>query len=118
MFGQNLTLTSRTEMIHFTSQPQTLGCAPCLIWRLASDPQKGTKLEMRKHRSKTQRSQNVCFVHQSVTNLDEGGAAEEEPKHVCHDVIADHTGDWDDEPRWEKNQTIGKCQDQTTPRLK
>lgn len=61
---------------------------------------------MGEHRTKTQRSQNVCFVYQSVTNLDERCAAEEEPEHVRHDVIADHAGNWDDEPRWEKNQTI------------
>ena len=87
------------------------------MWRLASEPQQATKLEMTEHRTKTQRSQNASFVHQSVTNLDEWCAAEEESEHVCHDVIADHTGNWDDEPRWEKNQTIGKYQDQTTPRL-
>ena len=33
-----------------------------------------------------------------ATNLDERGAAEEETKHVRHDVITDHTGNWHDEP--------------------
>lgn len=60
----------------------------------------------------------MCFVHRSVTNLDERRAAEEEPEHVGHDVVADHTGNRDDEPRWEKSQSTGECQDQTTPRLK
>lgn len=46
------------------------------------------------------------FVHQSVTNLDERSAAEEEPEHVGHDVIADHTGNRDNEPGWEKSQSI------------
>lgn len=32
------------------------------------------------------------------TNLDERGAAEEETKHVGHNVITDHTGDWHNEP--------------------
>lgn len=72
---------------------------------------------MRDHRAKTQRSQKGCFVPQNVPNLDEWRAAKEEAKHVCHDVIADHTGNWDNEPGWEKNQAIGKCQDKT-PRLK
>lgn len=55
------------------------------------------------------------FVQYRITNLDERGAAKEEPKHVCHDVIADHTGNWDNEPRWAKNQTVGKYQNQTIP---
>lgn len=33
-----------------------------------------------------------------TTNLDERGAAEEEAKHVGHNVIADHTGNWHNEP--------------------
>lgn len=32
------------------------------------------------------------------TNLDEGGTAEEEAKHVSHDVITDHTGYGDNKP--------------------
>lgn len=83
-----------------------------------SDPRRATALEMGEQGTKTLRSQTACFIHQSVPNLDEWCAAKEEPEHVCHDVIADHTGNWDDEPRWEKNKTIRKCQDQTTPRLK
>lgn len=33
-----------------------------------------------------------------TTDLDERGAAEEEAKHVGHDVITDHTGNWHNEP--------------------
>lgn len=33
-----------------------------------------------------------------ITNLNERGAAEEETKHVRHNVITDHTGNWHDEP--------------------
>lgn len=32
------------------------------------------------------------------TDLDERSAAKEEPKHVGHDVVTDHTGNWNDEP--------------------
>lgn len=38
------------------------------------------------------------------TNLDERGAAEEETKHVGHNVITDHTGDWHNEPIQTKNE--------------
>lgn len=34
----------------------------------------------------------------SATNLDERGAAEEETKHVGHNVVTDHTGNWHNEP--------------------
>lgn len=37
-----------------------------------------------------------------MTNLDERGAAEEETKHVGHNVITDHTGNWHNEPIWTK----------------
>lgn len=33
-----------------------------------------------------------------ATDLDEWGAAEEETKHVGHDVITDHAGNWHNEP--------------------
>lgn len=33
------------------------------------------------------------------TNLNQWGASKEEPKHVRHDVIADDTGNGDDEPK-------------------
>lgn len=56
------------------------------------------------------------FVSQNVPNLDERCAAEEEPEHVGHDVIADHTGDGDNEPAGDKGQTIGKCQHHTRAR--
>lgn len=32
------------------------------------------------------------------TNLDKRGAAKEETKHVGHNVITDHTGNWHNEP--------------------
>lgn len=39
------------------------------------------------------------------TDLDERSAAKEEAKHVGHDVIADHTGDGNDEPNENKSHS-------------
>lgn len=37
-------------------------------------------------------------MNSETTNLDERSAAEEETKHVGHNVVTDHTGYWHNEP--------------------